>query len=159
MVHSEDVVLRPTTDADLGELRVLFDDPSFAEWGGRGRMPDAEIKRKYLGLRLPEVECFLVLDGADPVGLAQLHADDAHGGGLDLILLSRARGRGLGSAAVRALVTRARDVHGWTRVTVDPDLSNADGIRFWKAAGFEPTRRVLAERGREPYLLMELVAG
>ncbi|SLN05543.1 hypothetical protein FM103_20385 [Corynebacterium xerosis] len=73
---------------------------------------------------------------------------------MDLILLPTARGRGVGSAAVNTLVKRARTVHQWAYVTVDPDLTNPDGIRFWQAVGFAPVHRCPGTPERAPYLLM-----
>lgn len=148
--------LRPTTPEDFDILRGLFDDASFAGWGGTGRAPDEMIREKYLGGRLPEVECFLVLAGPEPVGLAQVHSSGKQASGMDLILLPRARGRGIGRAVVKNLVQRARSVHGWTWITVDPDVENREGIAFWAAMGFVPVRVVEDEPDREPYLLMEL---
>ncbi|MFC7376761.1 GNAT family N-acetyltransferase [Brachybacterium sp. GCM10030268] len=122
MGTSDAVSVRPTSAADFAELRALFDDPSFHGWGGPSPLPDAVIRAKYLGARLPEVECFLVLRHGEAVGLAQLHAaDDRHSGGMDLILLARVRGAGIGRAVVSILVERARSVHGWSRLTVDPE--------------------------------------
>lgn len=156
MDADEPVELKPTSPRDFPVLRRLFDDPSFAGWGDTsGRMADADIRAKYLGGRLPEVECFLVTRGSSPVGLTQLHADSARTGGIDLILLSSSRGRGVGRAAVNALVERARTVHEWEYVTVDPDLSNTDGTTFWQAVGFDPVRRLPGTQRRAPYLLMQ----
>ena len=39
-------------------------------------------------------------------------------------------------------------------LTVDPDVSNARGVNFRTRVGFTP-RRVVDERGREIYVLME----
>jgi GNAT superfamily N-acetyltransferase len=153
---TESVTIKPTSPRDFPTLRALFDDPSFAGWGGTpGPISDAEITAKYVGKRLPEVECFIVIQDAVAVGLALLHATTERSGGIDLILLSGSRGRGVGRSAVSSLAERARKVHGWRSVTVDPDLTNPDGIRFWQAVGFEPLRRVPGSRERTPYLLME----
>lgn len=150
------VELKPTSSEDFPALRELFDDPSFAGWGGSdGRMADADIRAKYMGERHPQVECFLVLTSSTPVGLAQLHAEAPESGGIDLILLPVARGRGVGRTVVHALVERARVVHQWRYVTVDPDLTNDGGIRFWEAVGFDVVRRCPGTRERAPYFLMQ----
>lgn len=155
MGSRKSVELKPTTSEDFPALRNLFNDPSFSGWGDTDwRMSDAEIRAKYLGERLPQVECFLVMWASSPVGLAQMHTDSAESGGIDLILLPVARGRGVGKAAVHALVERARTVHTWRYLTVDPDLPNRDGIRFWQAVGFATVRRCPGTPSRTPYLLM-----
>lgn len=146
-----------TSPAEMPALRRLFDDPSFDGWGGAAPLSDRELAAKYAGDRLPEVESFIVEVDAAPVGLAILHDEGDRSGGVDLILLSSTRGRGIGRAVVALLVERARDVRGWRRLTVDPDLSNEAGIRFWEAAGFRPVREEPASEGREAFLLMEMV--
>lgn len=149
------VTLKRTSAQDFSVLRQLFDHPSFFGWGGEGRLSDDQIRLKYLGLRHPEVECFLVLDGCRPLGLAQLHvAADDEGGGMDLILLPEAHGHGFGRAVVVEMVRRARDERGWSRLTVDPDIANDRGLKFWRAVGFEFERTVTDESGRAPYVLM-----
>lgn len=145
--------LKATSAEDFVALRHLFDGPSFHGWGAPGRLPDELIRARYLGSRLPRVECFLVLVDEMAVGLVQLHTDDAGSGGLDLIMLPEARSQGIGRRAVAAIVARARE-KGMTTLTVDPDLHNERGIRFWQAVGFEPQATVREEAGREPYLLM-----
>ncbi len=155
MTRSTSVRLRATDQGDFETLRVLFDDPSFMGWGGSGRMPDDVIQRKYLGLRYPDVECFLVMLGNQAVGLAQIHVEPA-GGGMDLILLPAARGHGIGRVVVADLAHRARAGRGWSRITVDPDLDNEEGIQFWQAVGFVPERTVNDNTGRSPYLVMVL---
>src|SRR5699024_2647816 len=104
------VDLKPTSMGYFAALRALFDDPSFAGWGSTaGQMGDAEIRAKYLGERLPQVECFSVLSSSLPVGLVQLHADAARGGGMDLILLPAARPR---SRERLGAHTRRTSTHG-----------------------------------------------
>lgn len=118
-------------------------------------MSDERLREKYLGSRHPEVECFIVQADEQDVGLAILHAEP-NGGGIDLILLPRARGHGVGRAAVAEPAHRARAQRGWSRITVDPDCANESGIRFWQAVGFVWGRVVDDEPGRQPYLLMTM---
>lgn len=150
------VHLRRTSPGDFKILRSLFDDPAFHDWGGPGRLPDDGVRRKYLGLRFPDVECFIVLVGDQAVGLGQIHAGPDSGGGMDLILLPSARGQGIGRTAVAKLTHQARVEREWVRITVDPDLQNEAGIRFWRSVGFTPDKTVLNDPGRPPYLVMVL---
>jgi len=150
-------VLRPTADSDLAILRMLFADPGFNEqWGGQP-LSDDEIRAKYTGRRSPKVECFIVEDGGSPVGLMQYHvADDgAEGGGMDLVLTPTARGRGVGSRVVLAMVDYLRRRRGWTRITVDPDVTNPRGVNFWTKVGFQPEQTVDCDPDRTPYVLMK----
>lgn len=155
MIRSSATTLRASTPEDFPALRILFDDPSFLNWGGQGRMSDERLREKYLGSRQPDVECFIVQADEQDVGLAILHAEP-DGGGIDLILLPGARGYGVGRAVVAELVHRARTQRGWSRITVDPDCTNESGIRFWEAVGFVRCRVVDDEPGRQPYLLMTM---
>lgn len=149
------VTLKATAPGDFPTLRSLFDQPAIFGWGGRGRLSDAEIRRKYLGSRYPDVECFFVVLAGRAVGLAQLHVANAgDGGGMDLILVPEVRGQGLGRQIIAEMVRLAQSERGWTRFTVDPDVANEAGIRFWRAVRFEPERTVTDEPGRAPCVLM-----
>lgn len=149
--------LRPTGPEDFDALRALFDDPSFRDWGGVGVLPDEALRQKYLGARLPDVECFLVLVHARPVGLAQIYGHaPGDSGGMDLILLPAARGHGVGRAVVDALAARARRHHGWRVLTVDPDVTNEGAVAFWEAVGFRRVRIVPNADGRAHFWLMSL---
>lgn len=71
-------------------------------------------------------------------------------------LLARGRSVSRSAPVVADLAHRARADRGWLRITVDPDLHNESGIRFWQAVGFAPDRAAVDETGRSPYLLMVL---
>jgi len=150
------IILRPTTQDDLGTLRTFFSDPDFYErWGGKP-LSDSEITAKYLGGRSPDVECFIVEERNRPLGFAQYHLadDEGEGGGMDLALLASERGRGIGTAVVQAMVRFVRTELAWQRFTVDPDVSNARGVSFWRKVGFIPVR-LIDDSERQPYWLME----
>lgn len=156
-MEGDGVVLRPTGLQDFDLARLLFNDPGFYErWGGRPQS-DEEIKEKYLGTRSPDVECFFVEVEGEVVGFAQHHAadDGGEGGGMDLVLLSSARGHGVGSAVVRVIAKFVTTHLGWTRFTVDPDVSNERGVNFWTKVGFIPKQLIDNDSNREPYWLME----
>ncbi|WP_217712201.1 GNAT family N-acetyltransferase [Kitasatospora sp. NA04385] len=143
--------LVPTREDDLDLLAGWFADPAFVEHWGGAPLPRAEVAAKYLGRRRPEVESFLVLAGGVPVGYAQYWRAGPDGGGIDLVLLPAARGRGLGPDAARALLAHLCGESGWRRVTVDPAAANVRAVRAWEKAGF---RRV-AGGGGDGELLLE----
>jgi aminoglycoside 6'-N-acetyltransferase len=156
-IEGHGVVLRPTTSDDLAVLRSLFTDPGFYErWGGKP-LTDEEISAKYLGARSPEVECFVVEEASEPLGFVQYHIADDGGeaGGMDLVLLPTARGRGVGTAVVHAMVRFVKAELRWRRFIVDPDVSNPRGVNFWNKAGFIPVRVVHDDLDHDPYWLME----
>ena len=151
-----EVVLRVTTADDLDVARRLFSDPGFYErWDGAPKS-DEEIAAKYLGARSPDVVCFFVEADGEVVGFTPHHeADDGgEGGGMDLVLLPAARGRGIGTAVVHAMVELVTTELGWTRFTVDPDVDNDRGVHFWEQVGFTPIE-VIDDGERPPYWLME----
>lgn len=157
VIEGAGVRLRPTADADLDLARSLFTDPGFYErWSGRPKS-DEEIVEKYLGQRSPNLECFFVEADGEVVGFVQHHvADDGgEGGGMDLVLLPAARGRGVGRAVVQAMVDVVRGRLRWRRFTVDPEVSNERGVNFWRRVGFLPLQIVEGDGDREPYWLME----
>jgi len=155
-IDGDGVVLRPTSEGDLDTLRAFFTSPGVYErWGGKP-LSDEEISAKYLGRRRPTVECFIVEEEGRPVGFVQYHVDGGdEGGGMDLILLPTERGRGIGTAVLLAVVGFVHSQLGCHRITVDPDVSNARGVNFWRKIGFMPLRLVDDDDGREPYWLMQ----
>jgi aminoglycoside 6'-N-acetyltransferase len=151
--------------ADEHDARLLVQwhaDPEIARyWDDETYTHEQMLER----LRGDEVESFIIEEGARPVGFLQVWRDDAANdgggidmffGGIDMFLIPRARRRGLGPDAARAVARHLRDVRGWRRVTVDPYLWNESAVRAWERSGF---RRV---EEREPddehtarWLLME----
>jgi aminoglycoside 6'-N-acetyltransferase len=156
-IRDDRVALRPTSSNDLATARRLFQDPGvYAHWGGVP-LDDSEIAEKYLGARSPDVECFFVVENGEVVGFTQCYRGaegGPGGGGMDLVLLPAARGRGIGQAVVDAVVAHVRAL-GWRRFVVDPDVSNEAGVAFWRAVGFRPVRVVADDGDREPYWLLE----
>lgn len=154
MIRGELTVLRPATPADLDLLAGWFADPGFYEdWGGRPR-PREEVAEKHIGGRAPGVESMIVEENGEPVGFIQYHVapQRPNMGGIDLVLLPDARGRGLGSDAVEALAQFLMAEKGWRRVTVDPLATNLRAIAFWFRNGFRPTGMMQSPDG--PSLLM-----
>ena len=137
-------------DADL--LVRWHADPDVARyWDDDVFTRDEMLER----LRRPDVEAFVIEEGACPVGYLQVWAEGGEGG-LDMCLVPDARGRGLGPDAARAVARHLLSERGWSRVTVDPYLWNGVAMRAWRRAGFRDVEE------REPdsdhtarWLLME----
>jgi aminoglycoside 6'-N-acetyltransferase len=135
-VSGELTALVPTSEDDLNLLASWFADPEVVEhWGGVA-MSREEVAAKYVGRRRPQVESFLVHAHGVPVGYAQYWHAGADDGGIDMVLVPEARGRGLGPDAARALITYLCGTLGWRRVTVDPVATNLQAVRAWEKAGF-----------------------
>jgi RimJ/RimL family protein N-acetyltransferase len=155
-VHGEGVRLVPTAEEDLELLVRFFARPDILEYWDGEPMSDTRVAEDYIGRRSPAVECFLVIVGQMPVGFIQYAiGDDQGSGGIDLVLMKEFRGRGIGRAAVHALVRYLQQERGWNRITVDPDLWNGRALAFWAAIGFRPVQLVEDEQDRDPYWLME----
>jgi aminoglycoside 6'-N-acetyltransferase len=134
----------------------MFRNPAVLEHWGGAPLGDDEIEVKYLGRRSPAVECFIVEHDRDPIGLVQYFESEREpDGGMDLVLLPDARGRGLGTSVVLTIREFLTTQLGWNRLTVDPDLSNQSATEFWRRMNFVPVEIVSDEAGREPYTLME----
>lgn len=135
------VELRPVEASDLDMLSAWFGDPAFVKWWGGEPLSRESVAAKYLGHR-ENVTSLVVTEQGRPVGYAQWSGGDDRQGGIDLILIPEAQGRGLGSDAADALARHLLQTVGWCRVTVDPDSRNTQAVRAWHKAGF----RVMSER-------------
>ena len=104
-----------------------------------------------------DVAATIVEEGGAPVGYLQVHDEDDDGeGGLDMFLVPRARGRGLGPDAARAVARHLLDERGWTRVTVDPYRWNESAVRAWGRAGFVAvSEHDPDDEHLQPWVLME----
>ena len=144
--------VRRAAEEDVDLLVRWHADPDVARyWDDEVFTRDEMLGR----LRRPDVEAFVIEEGAVPVGYLQVWAEGDEGG-LDMFLVPAARGRGLGPDAARAVALHLQSDRGWSRVTVDPYLWNGVAIRAWRRAGFRDVEE------REPdsdhtarWLLME----
>ena len=131
-LHGRLTTVRPVDDADVDLLLAWHADP------GVSRYWDDEVPSReelLADLARPEVDAYIVEAGGRPVGFLQAWFEGELSG-LDMFLEPRARGRGLGPDAARALATWLRD-HGLVaRLIVDPYLWNDPAIRAWERAGF-----------------------
>jgi len=97
------------------------------------------------------VEPWIVEEEHEPVGYLQVDPD-----GLDMFLIPRARGRGLGPDATRAMAKHLLHERGRERLTVDPYAWNEGAVRAWQRAGFvEISRHEVDADHTAPWILME----
>jgi aminoglycoside 6'-N-acetyltransferase len=151
VVRGELTTLRPATDADADLLVEWHGDPDVARyWDGETFTREEMLMR----FQRADVDAFIVEAGDRPVGYLQAWRE-GDAGGLDMFLVPDARGRGLGSDAARALALHLREERGWTRITVDPYVSNERAIRAWRKAGFvDAEKRPADGEHATPWLLM-----
>jgi len=134
-IHGALTTLRAATEDDVDLLVEWHSDPEVAKfWDGETFTP-AEVKAR---LERADVWSLIVEEEGTPVGYVQAWSEDGWAsGGVDMFLVPRARGRGLGPDAARALARHLLDECAWSRVTVDPYVWNTAAIRAWQRAGFE----------------------
>ena len=143
--------LRRATDADADLLVEWHADPEVSRyWDDETFTREQMLQR----LRRPDVDAFIVEEGGEPVGYLQAWRE-GDAGGIDMFLIPAARGRGLGPDAALALARHLRDERGWTRITVDPFVSNERAIRAWRKAGFVEEEKQPADAEHpSPWVLM-----
>ena len=128
MMQTSKTTTRNATLDDVDRLVAWHADPDVRRyWDDETFTHDEVLER----LARPDVRAFIVEVEGEPIGYLQVHET-----GLDMFLVPRARGRGLGPDAARAMARRLIDEEGWTRVTVDPYLWNEGAVRAWSRAGF-----------------------
>jgi aminoglycoside 6'-N-acetyltransferase len=149
-VHGALTSLRPATLADVDRLVAWHADPEVARYWDDETFTPGEMRDR---LERPDVEAWIVEEGGEPVGYLQVHST-----GLDMFLVSGARGRGLGPDAARAMSRHLLDERGWQRVTVDPYTWNESAIRAWSRTGFVArSRHPPDDEHTAEWVLMELV--
>lgn len=139
------VELRSVNQNDFELLSRWLNDPEVYRWWGGMPMDSDAIQQKYLGLRRPEVDGYLIEVGGIPIGYAQRHQTGDDEGSVDLFLVPEMRGRGYGGDAVRALVEHLTHIEGWKRITVDPEQDNVLAQGFWRKLGFVETEQITSE--------------
>lgn len=148
MMQTSKTTLRRAAHDDVDLLVAWHADPEVSRY-----WDDETFTREEMLERLarPTVEAWIVEAEGEPVGYLQVHET-----GLDMFLVPRARGRGLGPDAARAMARHLIGERGWSRVTVDPYRWNESAVRAWGRAGFvavsehEPDGEHL-----HPWVLME----
>jgi aminoglycoside 6'-N-acetyltransferase len=151
------VTLRPTVDDDAPALLAILDEPEVATWWRRDEWE-----------RLDETDAVtftIVLDGAVAgcIQYAEETDPDYFSATVDIFVSAAVHGRGVGSDAMRVLITWLIDVRGHHRVTVDPALANGRAIHVYEKLGFRPVGVLreyerVGDGSRRDALLMELLA-
>jgi aminoglycoside 6'-N-acetyltransferase len=162
LLRGQRVVLRPLRTGDIGRVAEIQAEPGVVRWWG---FPDeAELHQQVEGST--EEKALAIESAGELVGLIQYYEEnepDFRHAGIDVFLAERARGRGLGTDAVRTLAQYLIDERGYHRLTVDPAADNAAAIRAYEKVGFRAVG-IMREYWRSPDgawrdgLLMDLLA-
>jgi RimJ/RimL family protein N-acetyltransferase len=164
------VSLRPRADADLDVLyRVAADMDS---WEERSPSPPVPLTRPRFQARLaraddsdtPEQAVQFVIDaGGEAVGGASLFGFDMFAGHAEagISLIPEARGRGIGTQAMRLLIEFGFVRRNLRRIHLQAIASNAGALRSYEKAGFTVEGRLREHawvRGRyEDIVLMAIL--
>ena len=161
--------LRPATGEDLGYLLGLARDPEVGPLLAPGAAFEERLE-EMLAARAAEGEPFglyvIESDGGEPLGGLALMLGSAHSRICNLRQLMvdpAARGRGVGTAAVRLACVRALVEHGYHRVQTETYGDNLTAHRLFERVGFvrEGVRRSAywRDHGWRDGVLYGIVAG
>jgi ribosomal protein S18 acetylase RimI-like enzyme len=87
--------------------------------------------------QFPEAVTLIIVHDARPIGRLILHADHARWRIVDIVLLPEARGRGVGTDVLEALVRAARNA-GAAALDLSVLATNVAARRLYARLGFEP---------------------
>jgi aminoglycoside 6'-N-acetyltransferase len=137
-LHAGRVGVRAAAASDEALVGGWLSDPeNYAYWGGSAVSPQ-EI-RAHCAIRTEPGEtvwAYIILEGDAPVGYLQAWRKFGGDAGFDVFLVQEARGRGIGSVALRLMAEHVTVTLRWPTVTVDPERSNSRAIRAFTKAGF-----------------------
>jgi aminoglycoside 6'-N-acetyltransferase len=164
-LRAERLLLRAQLEADLERLEEIVTGAGAAEWWGV--LGDREKLREDLRCEdEDDSAAFTIeLEGvvAGWLGVWEESEPNYRHAGLDIMLAPEARGRGIGSEALRAATRWLIEERGHHRLTIDPAAANERAIRAYEAVGFHAVG-VMRQYERDPEggwrdgLLMELLA-
>ena len=161
VLSGERVRLRPLTDSDVEALTAAAEHPSIKRWWGYTNDPDSLRE----GFRNEGTGMAIEVGGelAGWLAFNEENEPDFRHAALDITMLPRFQGRGLGPDALRTVLGWLVEQRGHHRFTIDPSLANDRAIRAYKAVGFKPIG-VMRQYDRNPDgdwedgLLMDLLA-
>jgi aminoglycoside 6'-N-acetyltransferase len=156
------VTLRPRTDEDRSAIIELLAHPEVLSWWGP--YDDERFARDFL---VDGIFTYIIEHDDEPAGLIQFteEADpDYRHAAVDITIAGGFLERGLGTDALRALLSYLVGERGHHRVTIDPTVSNGRGIHVYEKVGFRPVgvmrkyERSSADGTWHDNLLMDLLA-
>ena len=136
------LTFRPLTEADLPDLMRWLADPEVVEFYGDPPATLDEAREDYLEADANPVWRFVIEEAGRGVGEIQYHhayagEDYAWKAGIDIFIGEPdARDRGVGTEAIRTMLSYLFETKRLHLVTIDPEVGNARGIRAYKKAGF-----------------------
>jgi len=158
------VHLRPAGAGDEAVFAAILVDPTVHPWW---QAADPLADARELAGRDDRVAVWSIEVDGEVVGVIQAHEETEpryRHAGIDIVLVSHAQNRGLGSDAVRTVARWLIDARGHHRITIDPAASHERAIRAYGRVGFRPVgvmRRYDGDLDGSWHdgLLMDLLAG
>jgi RimJ/RimL family protein N-acetyltransferase len=153
------IELRPLAHGDERELLRIHEEPDVLRWWD---YPAAGFPWDE-----PESTRFTILVDGAVAGLIQFSEETEpkyRHAAIDIFLDPALHGRGIGTEAIRRVVTHLIEERGHHRITIDPAADNAAAIRCYEKAGFRAVgvmraaERDVGGDGWHDALLMELLA-
>src|SRR3954447_8080680 len=154
----EAIALERLDVAHVRRLRELHQQPGVARWWGPME-PDFPFDE-------PDSTRFAIVADGEIAGLVQWGEEqwpDNRHAWIDIFVGDDYAGRGIGTEMLRRTIRMLLDERDHHRITIDPAVDNAPGIRCYEKAGFRRVG-VLHRSYREPWsgewrdeLLMERV--
>ena len=137
------VRLRPIEERDLSEAARWRSEPEVERFWGKA--PDTEAGLREELLEPDEhapTHVYVIEHEGRGIGCIQYWhrypgAEEEWLAGIDIFIgVADGRDRGLGTEAVRTMLRYLFEERGVHRVTIDPEVDNARGIRCYEKAGF-----------------------
>lgn len=130
---SVSVELRALEATDAPVLRAIREQPAVRAWWGPLE-PDFPFEVD------DEVRLTILADGrvAGMIQFGEEPDPDYRYATIDLFVDTALHGRGIGTAAIRAVLRELHEKRGHHRVTIDPAADNAVAIRLYERVGFRP---------------------
>jgi RimJ/RimL family protein N-acetyltransferase len=149
------LTLRPATAEDAATLLVWRNDPEAVRFSvtGRGVTPDEHAA--WLARRLgdPTTRLWIAEEDASPVGQVRVDTEDGVGT-VSIAIAPGQRGRGLGTAALRAMVGEVERGPVPMRLRALVHTGNPGSMRAFELAGFHRL-----ERREGEFIVLELETG
>ncbi|MBE0477114.1 MAG: GNAT family N-acetyltransferase [Coriobacteriia bacterium] len=129
------VALREINPEDLDTLKDMLREPGISRWWGM--YDDERVRAEFLG---DEVGVYLIEADGEPAGAIEFVENtdpDYRHAQVDLFVTERMQDRGVGTAAVKALVKHLFEDLGHHRVVAAPGAQNERAVRFFEDVGFK----------------------
>jgi aminoglycoside 6'-N-acetyltransferase len=144
-------------DTDVPALEAILREPEVLRWWMRDTWDRVDEEGSVVFTILVEGEI------AGSIQYAEETDPDYRHAGVDLFVAQRFQGRGVGTDALRAVLTYLIDDLGHHRVIIDPAVENERAVHVYEKLGFRRVgvmRRYERGAGGEWHdgLLMELLA-